>query len=194
MGRKKSYDENAVLEKAMFAFWEHGYKGITTRQLAQAMGINQYSLYASFHSKERLFSLALQQYNENFIENGLYVPLSGDNLTKENLRQFLEQFVQYSQAGLPGGCFICNTMVEGSCKNPQAVSVLQRYRQLMTDAFQAIIRNTYPQATEEFIYNKREFLFGALVGLAMQNKMGVKGSTLQNYVNEMMLSLLSERT
>jgi AcrR family transcriptional regulator len=186
MGRKRLYDENSALEKAMYAFWERGFKGVTTRDLAQAMGINQYSLYASFDSKENLFGRALEYYCETVIEKGTLSPLSGENLNLDDLRHFFEQFVGASVMGYPNGCFICNSMIEAFSMNDQVDGVIRRYRNLVIDAFQTVLRNTYPQADKDFVHNKAEFLFGAFLGLAMQKRMGLNGEPIQNYVDEMM--------
>jgi len=186
MGRKKLYDENSALEKAMYAFWKRGFKGVTTRDLAQAMGINQYSVYASFESKENLFGRALEYYCETVIEQGTLLPLSGENLNLADLRQFFEQFVGTSTAGYPNGCFICNSMIEVFSMNDQVDGVIQHYRNLVIDAFQTVLRNSYPQADSDFVQHKAEFLFGAFLGLAMQKKMGLNGEPVQIYVDEIM--------
>ncbi len=186
MGRKKLYDENSALEKAMYAFWERGFKGVTTRDLAQAMEINQYSVYASFESKENLFGRALEYYCETVIEKGTLLPFGGEHLGLADLRQFFEQFVGTSEAGYPDGCFICNSMIEAFGMNNQVDGVIQRYRNLVIDAFQTVLRNSYPQADEDFIHKKAEFLFGAFLGLAMQKRMGLIGEPIQIYVNEIM--------
>ena len=77
-------------------------------------------------------------------------------------------------------------MIEAFNMNDQVDAVIQRYRTLVLDAFQTVLRNTYPQADEEFVHNKAEFLFGALLGLSIQKRMGLYGEPIQNYVNEMM--------
>ena len=75
MGRKKGYDEEEALEKAMFLFWRRGYQAVGTRELAHEMGINQYSLYASFQSKEQLLERALGKYLQEIIATWVLVPL-----------------------------------------------------------------------------------------------------------------------
>lgn len=189
MGRKKLYDENAVIEKAMYAFWDKGYKGVTTRDLAQTMGINQYSVYASFENKEKLFARVVEYYCETVVEGGTLLSMSGDNLNLEDLKYFFEQFVNTSKTGYPNGCLICNTMIEAFNMNDQVDRVIQRFRDLVIDAFLTVLRNSYPQADESYIINKAEFLFGAFLGLAMQKKMGLNGQPIQIYVDEMMRAI-----
>jgi len=67
MPRHRQYDEDEVLIAAMRVFWADGY-GASTRRLADAMGINHYSVYASFESKVGLFAKALERYIDDIGE------------------------------------------------------------------------------------------------------------------------------
>ncbi len=186
MPRKKKYDEKLALEKAMIAFWEKGYKGITTRELAEAMEINQFSLYASFENKENLFNRALAHYHETIIEQGMILPFSGDHLTLDDLRCFLEQLVDTSESNYPNGCFMCASMNDTFHMNDQVNALIYRYKSLIVNAFCAILRNTFPEADKDFVDKKSEFLFGSFLGLVLQKRMGVNGEPIQYYVDEMM--------
>jgi len=188
MGRKKLYDENAVLEAAMLTFWEHGFKGVSTRDLSKAMGINQKSLYSTFQSKENLFVRSLEYYYENITEKIFVLPLKEDS-TLEDLRRFLEQMVYTAESPFPKGCFICKSMVESVGMNAQVDAVIQRYRNLIVNKFERVLQNSYPEAKEDFIQNKAEFLFGAYLGLSMQKPMGLEGEPVQKYINELMKTI-----
>jgi len=52
MARKKMFDDNDVIEKATALFWQRGYENTSMSQLESAMGINKFSIYASFESKK----------------------------------------------------------------------------------------------------------------------------------------------
>src|SRR5438128_10423655 len=62
MAGKKAFDPHRVLEKAMNAFWERGYEGISIEELVQATGIGRGSLYDTFEDKHSLYLAALDQY------------------------------------------------------------------------------------------------------------------------------------
>src|SRR4051812_41138106 len=51
MAGKKAFEPQRVLEKAMNAFWERGYEGISIEELVQATGIGRGSLYDTFEDK-----------------------------------------------------------------------------------------------------------------------------------------------
>ena len=61
-GRKRSFNEVAVLEQAIQVFWRLGFDGASLTDLTEAMGINRPSLYAAFGSKDELFVEALRRY------------------------------------------------------------------------------------------------------------------------------------
>lgn len=59
---EKQFERDAVLEKAMHAFWQHGYDGTSMKDLISCMGLNPGSIYATFGDKKALFCEALQLY------------------------------------------------------------------------------------------------------------------------------------
>ncbi|MER7369310.1 TetR/AcrR family transcriptional regulator [Nonomuraea wenchangensis] len=64
IGRPRGFDADEALERAMLAFWEHGYEGASLATLTEAMGISAKSMYAAFGNKEELFRKALERYTE----------------------------------------------------------------------------------------------------------------------------------
>ena len=64
-GRPKAFDETEVLTAAMHYFWEHGYDNTSLDNLLIAMGIKKSSFYATFKSKEEVFSRCLALYRED---------------------------------------------------------------------------------------------------------------------------------
>src|SRR6476646_1840238 len=61
-GRPLSFDRDEVLQKAMLAFWEHGYENTSIAELTEVMGITAPSLYTAFGDKKRLFLEAMHLY------------------------------------------------------------------------------------------------------------------------------------
>ena len=60
---EKQFDSDAVLDKAMQAFWARGYEATSMQDLVDCMGINRGSLYATFGDKHSLFIQALRRYD-----------------------------------------------------------------------------------------------------------------------------------
>src|ERR1700723_2081488 len=61
-GRRRRFDVDEALDRALEVFWARGYEGATLPELTRAMGINRPSLYAAFGNKEQLFRKALERY------------------------------------------------------------------------------------------------------------------------------------
>ena len=55
MARKKQYKEDEVIKKATAIFCKNGYEATSVRMLEKEMGINQFSIYASFKNKQGVF-------------------------------------------------------------------------------------------------------------------------------------------
>ena len=86
MGRNKTYDRDVLIEKAMEMFRDHGFAGTSTQMLVEGLGVNRYSLYAEFGSKQALFDAALERYDEEVVERN-FGPLEapGAGLAIEHL-------------------------------------------------------------------------------------------------------------
>ncbi|MBC7184501.1 MAG: helix-turn-helix transcriptional regulator, partial [Marinobacter sp.] len=59
MARHARYDRKTALGKAVGLFWEKGYHGSSMKQIEQALDMRPGSIYATFGSKDGLFSEAL---------------------------------------------------------------------------------------------------------------------------------------
>jgi AcrR family transcriptional regulator len=167
-------------------FWEHGY-GATTRELAQAMGINQYSVYASFENKAGLFARCLD-HDLEMVEASVLLPLMSEQAEMPELRLFLESFVHTKHLDAPNGCLVCNTMVEAGHAQP-VLQAIQRYRELVTERFARALQNGFPDMSDSVVQARTGFLFGALMGVFVQKKMGIEGAPIQTLVDEIMAAV-----
>ncbi len=62
MARPKTFDPNAVLDRAIALFQQHGYHGSSLSLMVKHLGINRASLYDTFGDKEGLYIQALERY------------------------------------------------------------------------------------------------------------------------------------
>jgi len=112
VGRRKTYDRDEVATRAMKLFWERGYHATSTRDLTEAMGVNAYSLYAEFGSKEGLYNAAIARYEALVVE----AHFGGLETESASLEQIRDVFVFFgengSRDGSHMGCLLCNASVE----------------------------------------------------------------------------------
>ncbi|MBL4908253.1 MAG: TetR/AcrR family transcriptional regulator [Sneathiella sp.] len=186
MGRKKSYDEEDVLEKAMFLFWRKGHQAVSTRDLADEMGINQYSLYASFESKDVLFEKTLERYLSDVVEKVFIEPLLDPVDGLAAIRSYFEIFVAPGSGKFPTGCFICNTMAEEENPTAAVQKIIDRYQTKIADALASALRQAYPKAKNPIIQAKASLLLCVMLGIAVKKRNGFQGQPVQEIVEQIM--------
>jgi TetR/AcrR family transcriptional repressor of nem operon len=112
MGRPKTYDRDVIARKAMDLFWLHGFHATSTEALVAHMGVNRFSLYAEFGTKQGLYEAALAIY-EREIATRYLGPLEAPDAGLTQVLALIRFFA--SRAGEPGseyGCLLCNTATE----------------------------------------------------------------------------------
>jgi AcrR family transcriptional regulator len=141
LGRKKTYDREVLIEKAVELFRDHGFAGTSTQMLVEGLGVNRYSLYAEFGSKQALFDLALQRYDEQVIERS-FGPLEARGSGVAEIRALLEFYGEAADGPAVGrGCFLCNTAVEFGRRDPSGQEFVQRYFARLSNAFRSALEN-----------------------------------------------------
>lgn len=143
MGRKKRYDRNVLIEKAMEIFRDHGFAGTSTQMLVEGLGVNRFSLYAEFGNKQGIFDAALERYDEVVVERN-FGPLEAPGAGIAEVRALLEFFAAASDGlALGRGCLLCNTAVEFGPDDPSGARFVQRYFERLSNAFYAALDNAH---------------------------------------------------
>ena len=106
VGRPRSFDETAALEKATQVFWSKGYDGVTIDDLVDGMGVGRPSLYAVFGDKRAIFLRALKAYAERKGASAAKALLSPKSL-RDSIADFLRYAVESAtQKGSARGCLL----------------------------------------------------------------------------------------
>jgi TetR/AcrR family transcriptional repressor of nem operon len=168
MAGKKAFDPQRVLEKAMNAFWERGYEGISIDDLVQSTGIGRGSLYATFEDKRSLYLAALDQYIAA-------VRAQTSTLLEQEgtLHEVLEQLFQAQLDALLSdparrGCFLVNASLEMAPHDPEVNTVVQSaHQELEQGLYRLLIK---AQVAGELSWRRdphqlAHFLLGTLVGV-----------------------------
>lgn len=168
MGRKKGYERNVLVAEAMEVFRDHGFAGTSAEMLVQHLGVNRYSLYAEFGSKQGLFDAALQRYDEEVLERN-FGPLEAPGAGIDEIRALLEFFGSEAEGHAAGrGCLLCNTAVEFGPDDPSGAGHVQRYFERLSDAFHAALDNAHDDGDLLRSMDAREqasFFTAAVLGL-----------------------------
>lgn len=187
-GRPRSFDVDAITERALGVFWEHGYEATSLGALVAATGINVSSLYAAYGSKRGLFQAAMGRY-EHHVSSALEALAAGSSGLEDVVR-----FVEWVRAGIssdaqPSGCLFVNTMVEFATDDPQIGEVTQRYRERVRRSLHAAL--TRAERSGE-IKPRTGSTRAALVQAAMFGALVTARSGAINEADWMLRGLLTE--
>ncbi len=155
MARHARYDRHSTLKKAITLFWERGYHGSSLKQIEQALDMRPGSIYATFGSKDGLFSEALATYAEQ-VSQELQSYLNATDSIVEGLQSYLRGIAQ-TQNDLDGqparACMIVKTLLESSNTHPslaqQARQILVKIQEVLREALEvAKGRGELPASTD----------------------------------------------
>lgn len=133
MSRKKNFDPNQVLVRAVELFWKKGYANTSLNDLVDYLGINRFSLYSTYGDKKSLYLLSLNYYIDNYSAPALE-NLSKGNPTLSVLEDYFDYFskLQYKQTS---GCFVQNAILELSLTDEQVSLAGKRLYSLILAGF-----------------------------------------------------------
>ncbi len=125
MPRHKKYDEDDVLEKAMEAFWHHGYEATSMKTLVDCMGLNPGSIYAAFGSKKTLFEKTLTHYEDQ--TSAKLAELEKNRSPQDAIFAVFDHMVEDVQSKSDNcGCFLVNSILEADPKDKTIARAVKR--------------------------------------------------------------------
>ena len=136
--------------------------------LVDGLGVNRFSLYAEFESKQGLFEAALERYDDDVIERS-FGPLETPRAGIEEIRALLAFYARASQGPAAGrGCLLCNTAVEFGPVDPGGAGFVQRYFKRLSTAFYTALDNAHRKGELRNSVDPRaeaDFFTAAVLGL-----------------------------
>ena len=139
MAGKKAFEPQRVLEKAMNAFWERGYEGLSVEDLVQSTGIGRGSLYDTFNDKHSLYLAALERYIAAVrVQTTALLEQSG------TLQAVLERLFQAQLDALLSdparrGCFLLNASLEMAPHDPEVNKIVQSAHQELEEGLYRLL-------------------------------------------------------
>lgn len=187
MARKKQYKEEEVIEKAMALFWHNGYENTSVRMLETTMGINQFSIYASFGSKNGVFLESLRCYKNKI--RTITDSLKNSNNGVAGIKAYFYDFLKFSQEnGVSKGCLVTNTVNElGSKADPLLITELQKFAEDIKRLFANNLQQEKSKS-EETIAKEANYLITSILGLSVASKI-LSTSQLEDFIETAFLNL-----
>jgi TetR/AcrR family transcriptional regulator, copper-responsive repressor len=137
-GRPRSFDRATALEKAILAFWEHGYQATSVSDLTRVMGIGAPSLYAAFGDKRSLFEEVVQEYGARYGSFSDRALAEEPTVRAAMERMLREAAVEYTAPGRPHGCLVIHAAT--NCSSPEVEESLRVRRNANIAAFESRVR------------------------------------------------------
>ncbi len=173
MGRAKSYDEEEVLEKALHCFWNHGYQNTSIRLLEKEMGINQFSIYASFKSKSQLYQRILKRYID-FLNKKYLHKMRSESCNLKEIEQFLIAFGKDMKSGeIPSCCLMVRSILNYKDFDNQIKKVIDDFIQMISSLYkQALVNNNNKHSTNKNTSTKTDvdYLVGLTQSISIMNQ------------------------
>ena len=102
-GRPRAFCEEEALYAAVLVFADKGYEATSLSDLTKAMGINRFSLYATYGNKEALYVKAMERFNQ--LQSERLVQTLSAPTAKEAMVSLLQDVVEKFTGG-HGSCFV----------------------------------------------------------------------------------------
>ncbi|MDO7173944.1 TetR/AcrR family transcriptional regulator [Mariniflexile sp. AS56] len=180
MARKKAYIEEEVIEKAMGLFWRNGYESTSMQMLEKEMGINKFSIYSSFGSKQGVFLESLKNYNKKI--HVIFDKFKNANNGVQDIKDFFYDSVHISNLeGNHKGCLVTNTYNEFSESDDPLIS--NQMAAFMDNVKTLFIEKLSMDGTkdEETIKKQANFLLLAKHGLAAATRVNTQ-KEIEDYI------------
>ena len=122
MPRPREFNEDIALDAAMRCFWADGFAGTSVRDLGEAMGLGQASVYNAFGDKRRLFTQCLDRYLDANMRARI-ARVESALPPRQAIEAFVMEIVERSLESRLG-CLLANAALEVAPHDPEIAEVV----------------------------------------------------------------------
>jgi len=185
--RKKQYIEEEVIEKAMALFWQKGYEITSMQMLEKEMGINKFSIYASFGNKDGVFLESIKCYKRRIREITKKLEVSSNGV--KGIKQYFYDFIEFSKdSTLRKGCLIANTVNElNGDANPKILEELSKFTSNIRSLFASNLQQE-KKINHAEVEEKADYLIISVFGLSSASRV-FNDKQLKNYIENIFKSI-----
>ncbi|MFC9299481.1 TetR/AcrR family transcriptional regulator [Streptomyces sp. NPDC057011] len=179
-GRPRSFDRDAALHKAMFAFWERGYEATSISDLTSSLGISAPSLYAAFGDKRKLFDEVVVVYGGRYGDFAM-VALAEEPTARSAVRRILHEAAEvYTDPAHPPGCMVISAAINTTSE--EVAEALRERRNANLTLFESRIRADIATGVLPADTDARElarYAGAVLQGMSQQSRDGATREELE---------------
>ena len=192
MARKKEFDPDKALDKAMTLFWQKGYEATSIQDLVNHLGIGPRSLYDTFKSKHDLFIATFDRYQE-MADAQIAPPHTEKTSPKAIIRHIFESIIEETVHDQNrNGCFLVNCAVELAGRDDMVAVRVRKAAQGLEYKFYDLLDQAQKSgelSTDHDLQKLAQFLANAVFGIRVQAKINPDRQILTNVMN-LTLSIL----
>lgn len=171
-GRPKAFCERRALQAAMLVFAVKGFEGASLADLTKAMGINRFSMYATFGNKEKLYVKAMEAFNEGRRQR-VTETLAGSS-ARDSIEQLLKEIVVRFTSD-HGVCFVTQGPLTSEEASEETRKLMARRRAEVEKAIRQRIERAIEEGELPDAVSAKDFAryFAVLIqGFALQAQHG----------------------
>jgi AcrR family transcriptional regulator len=180
MARPREFDETAAVERAMHAFWDHGYEATSTQDLCEATGLGRSSVYNTFSSKRALFRRSLAHYSARGLA-GRKAILEGPGTAAERIAAMFDALVEEELADGRRGCLVVNTVAELGTPDDDIGALLRQDTEQQLALLAGCVREGVLDGSVRDGRDPAdvaEFLLSTISGLRLMSRRGASGEAM----------------
>lgn len=190
MTRRREFDNEAVLEKAMEVFWKRGYEATSIQDLVECMGVNRGSIYNAFGDKRGLFQAAISYYGDKIVQKAIAC-LEAPGASKQAIIDYFGELATNKDADCRG-CLIVNSAVELGIRDPELRCQIAINLQRIEDAFFKALTRAQDKGEVPLAADTRalaRYFTCLMQGLSVMSKLRPDPIVLQSIVRVALASL-----
>lgn len=185
MPRAKEYDEAALLDRTMEAFWSEGYDGTSIDVLVERTGVNRASLYSVYPDKRALFVAGVKRYLELVVDDNVRRLREAES-PGEAVRQFFLKLVDAPIDRMRRGCLLTNSATELGLEDAEVAALIRgAFRRVECALCDRLVDAQKANQLAAGVRPKTlaRLLITVLQGIRVMSRVGVDRETMRDAVN-----------
>lgn len=192
MARRREFDPDEALTKAMGVFWKKGYFDTSVEDLVDATGVSRYGLYGEFKNKENLFWAALDRYQDTVL-GPLFETVERANASLPEIREFFANILKAASHPMARlGCLMCNTASEVAPLNPEIADKVGAFHRRFATGFRKALKNAVAKGELPPGFDTKaeaDLLVGVLHASSSLNRSGAGQKMVGNMISTALKTL-----
>jgi AcrR family transcriptional regulator len=180
MARRKEFDQDEAIQRAIRVFSQQGFGATSTEDLMQAMEIGRQSMYDTFGDKRTLFLTALKAY-VSYSCGAILQELQQEGEPLVVLRNALVAFAERKDMASPDGCMGLNALSEFGTRDEEVTATIRQSASAQKDAVLKLLRAAVAQGTlaQDRVAPAADFFDGTLAAIRYAAKAGKSRKALR---------------